>query len=70
MLEQKIIARNVKTLRKSMCETQEEFAERCDISYHTVSNIECGKFIPKSETLAKISIATGVSIADLLYEKK
>lgn len=70
MLEQKIISKNLKALRKSLGDTQEEFAERCDISLHTVGNSERGVYIPSSETLAKISNATGVSISDLIYEKK
>ena len=70
MLEQKTIAKNVKHLRMSMRETQEEFSERCDISVYTLSNIERARFIPKSETLAKISENTGVPISDLLYSKE
>ena len=39
--------------------TQEEFAELLDISKDTVSNIERGKVIPKTETMVIMSQKTG-----------
>lgn len=39
--------------------TQEEFAELLDISKDTVSNIERGKVIPKTETMVTMSEKTG-----------
>ncbi len=49
--------------------TQEEFAELLDISKDTVSNIERGKVIPKTETMVTMSEKTGKTMDYYLTEK-
>ena len=51
-----------------MKETQEEFAEHCDLSSETVSLIERGKFSPRLETLKKITEYTQLNIATLFND--
>lgn len=59
------VGERIRAIRILMRETQEEFAEHCDISSETVSLIERGKFSPRLETLQKISKYTQVSISSL-----
>ena len=49
--------------------TQEEFAELLDISKDTVSNIERGKVIPKTETMVTMSEKTGKTMDYYVTEK-
>ena len=65
------LGKRIKILRLTMKETQEEFAEHCDISSETVSLLERGKFSPRLETLKRISdhahLTIGTLFNDYLY---
>ena len=65
------LGERIKILRLMMKETQEEFAEYCDISSETVSLLERGCFSPRLETLKKISdhahLTIGALFNDYLY---
>lgn len=51
--------------------SQEEFAEKFDISQQTLSRIECGKNFLTAETLEKILSVLGVKINELfIYEEE
>lgn len=49
--------------------TQEQFAELLDISKDTVSNIERGKVIPKTETMVAMPEKTGKTMDYYVTEK-
>ena len=59
------LGERIKILRLMMKETQEEFAEYCDISSETVSLLERGKFSPRLETLKRISEHAQLTISAL-----
>ena len=50
---QELINTNIKNLRKSNNLTQEEFAEKIDISIQGLSNIERNRYQPTAETIDK-----------------
>lgn len=62
------LGERIKILRLMMKETQEEFAEYCDISSETVSLLERGCFFPRLETLKKISEHTHLTIGALFND--
>ena len=64
--EKKILAECVFQYRTKMEESQECFAEGCDISTDTISLIERAKFNPSLQTLSKISQHIGISVSDML----
>lgn len=68
MNEVEFLGERIKILRLMMKETQEEFAEHCDLSSETVSLIERGKFSPRLETLKKITAYTQLNIATLFND--
>ncbi|MES0171902.1 helix-turn-helix transcriptional regulator [Mesorhizobium sp. M0006] len=62
----KLVGRNFARLRAAAQLTQEEVAERADISQQYVSGLERGLRNPSIETIFKISQALGVSHVDLV----
>ncbi len=50
----KEFGRKICTYRKKMNLSQEEFAEKCDLSLRQISAIETGKANPKLETVLKL----------------
>ncbi len=68
MNEVENLGERIKTLRLLMNETQEEFAEHCDISSETVSLLERGRFSPRLETLKRITEYTHLSISALFND--
>lgn len=59
------IRRNVRSLRKVRCWTQEELANRAGISRIALIHIESGKALPTLETLASLSGQLDVSLEEL-----
>lgn len=55
-------------LRKENAWSQEEFAEKINVSRQTVSKWELGQTVPDTENLSKIAKIFGVSVNDLLDE--
>ncbi len=51
--------------RKEMNLSQEQFAEKCDLSLRHISTIEKGTVNPKLETVLKICNACKINIGDL-----
>lgn len=67
----KILGKNIKQYRILRGFSQEEFAEKIDISQQTLSRIECGKNFLTAETLEKILSVLGVKINELfVYEEE
>lgn len=65
-MNQKLTAKYLQFLRKSHNYTQEELAEKLDISRQAVSKWETAAGIPDLEVLLKISRLYGVTINDIL----
>jgi transcriptional regulator with XRE-family HTH domain len=59
------LARRIRTLRERKGLTQEDFAARCGISVSFASLLERGERSPSYETLVQVSVALGVSLAEL-----
>ena len=59
-------SKNLKEIRKLKGLTQEEFAEKLEISIFTLQGYEQGKREPNLSTLVKIKIALDCSYDDLL----
>lgn len=66
MKYQELINNGIKNLRKSHNLTQEEFAEKIDISIQGLSNIERNRYQPTADTIDKICKAFKITPAELL----
>ncbi|GAA4129492.1 helix-turn-helix domain-containing protein [Aminobacter aganoensis] len=62
----KLVGRNFARLRKASGLTQEQVAERANLSQQYISDLENGKRNPTVETLYDIAQAFGVSQVELL----
>lgn len=65
-----IVGDNIRRVREKLNLTQEELALRCDLTQGYINFLENGKRGYTRKSLAKISDALGVSIAQLFEEKK
>lgn len=65
-LNLKLIGSKVKEIRRLKGETQEEFAEEIGVDVKTVGNIENGRVMPKTQTLANIARNSNTSVDDIL----
>ncbi len=52
----------LKSMRKSKHLTQKELSELSKVSYETISKLECGKKLPKYETLIMLLNALGYEL--------
>ncbi len=68
MNDVEFLGERIRMLRLLMSETQEEFAEHCDLSSETVSLLERNKFSPRLETLKKISEHTNLTVSALFND--
>ena len=57
---------NIQKLRKALKLSQEQLAEKIDVTRQTISNWELGETSPNPEQLKLLSKALGVSIDELL----
>ena len=57
---------NIQKLRKDLKLSQEQLAERIDVTRQTISNWELGETSPNPEQLKLLSKALNVSIDELL----
>jgi len=62
----KLVGRNFARLRKASDLTQEQVAERANLSQQYISDLENGKRNPTVETLFDIAQAFGVSHVELV----
>lgn len=68
-MNQKEIGKRIKTIRESQGLTREEFAQKLNVSIHTVANYEQGQRGSNMKVLNKIAEALGVPIFDLIGEE-
>ncbi|MDE6137861.1 MAG: helix-turn-helix transcriptional regulator [Candidatus Gastranaerophilales bacterium] len=61
----KNLARNIKSRRKELHLTQQELADRLDMSLNFVGKIEVAFSKPSLDTLIKISEKLGTSVSEL-----
>ena len=57
--------RYVKTLRRERGDTQEQLAERCDLSADTIRRLEHGSFSPSLDTLTKLVDGLRIDLSTL-----
>ena len=69
MSVKEILAKNVKAVRKSLNETQADFAYHCGLSEDEISNIENCKANPTLSTLEDICAYIGCTLAELIKEE-
>ena len=69
MSENEIIAINIKVIRKSLGESQMDFAANCGLSVEEVSLLERNKADPKLSTLQKVAAYIDRSVAYLIDEQ-
>ena len=65
----KTVCRRIKCLRAECGCTQEDVADKCDITSRTVHNIEHEKCMPKLNTVIRLSRCFGVSVDTLIASK-
>lgn len=65
-----IIGKNIRALRESTGMTQEQLAEKLNISYQAVSKWETSQSVPDTMMLPSISEIFGVTIDELFKEKQ
>ena len=63
-----MLSENIKNLRKTKGISQEELAERCDISRNSVSLIETGKINPTILRVVDIAKVLGVDVSLLIKD--
>ena len=61
----KLFGSKIKSLRKSLNLSQEEFAEKIGLERDTISKIENGKRFPSCKTLEKIAQVFNIKYSDL-----
>ena len=69
MSKTKTLSSNIKQLRKSLNESQEEFAFNCDLSTRTIYEIEHGRSIPKNYDTYKNNILCKYKFMRLVRQK-
>lgn len=65
----KALSIKIKALRKINNLTQEELAEKCNVSWRTISNLERGTVLPSLQLICKLSKQFNISIDELLSSK-
>ena len=63
------IGLKIQSLRKNANITQEELAEKCNVSWRTISNLERGVVMPSLQVICDIAQCFDVSIDKLLNNK-
>lgn len=65
----KALSLKIQALRKTNGLTQEELAEKCNVSWRTISNLERGAVIPSLDLVCKLSRQLNISLDELLNSK-
>lgn len=65
-MDYKLLGKNIKEVRKSLKMTQEQLAEKIEVSTVFISQIESGSRKPSLETIYKLSIALKIKIDTLI----
>ncbi len=69
-MDYKLLGKNIKEARKSLNMTQEQLAEKIDVSTVFISQIENGTRKPSLETLYKLSVSLNIKIDTLINSKE
>ena len=69
-MDQADFGRKLRRMRLQNEWSQEQLAERSELSYDTIRRMEAGRFGPSLKTLRKLSEAFGLAIADLVDGKR
>lgn len=64
--KQEMFGANLRSQRRRRGLSQEDLAERSNISRVFISNMECGKQVPSLSTLKKLSEALAVDVSELI----
>ena len=64
---QVILSRNIRFIRKERYLTQEQLAERTDLTVKYISHLERGLSFPSADTLDKLATALDVPVYRLFY---
>ncbi len=62
----KTLSLKVKSLRESQHITQEDLADKCEVSWRTISNLERGLVVPDLSMLVKICKIFNVGLDEML----
>ena len=62
------LAKNLKRARSEQGLTQQDLAERCELSTNYLATVEIGGKFPSSDTLEKLAIALGLKPYQLFLE--
>ena len=65
----KALSLKIQALRKTNGLTQEELAEKCNVSWRTISNLERGAVIPSLDLVCNLSRHLNISLDELLNSK-
>ena len=57
-------------LRRNLSLSQAELAARCGVTQQFIQRLEAGKVNPSIKTAAKLAAALGVTVDELIGEKK
>jgi DNA-binding XRE family transcriptional regulator len=66
---QALLGKRIQRLREAMGLSQEGLARRAGVGRLMVARLEKGKLSPRHETLAALSMALGIGLAELLLDK-
>ena len=69
LISKKALSIKIKSLRKATNLTQEKLAEKCNVSWRTISNLERGSVVPSLNLICNLSKHLNVSIDELLDNK-
>ena len=69
LISKKALSIRIKSLRKATNLTQEKLAEKCNVSWRTISNLERGSVVPSLNLICNLSQQLNISIDDLLNNK-
>ena len=65
-----VFSKNIKLIRKEQKMTQEQLAEKSDITVKYISHLERGLSFPSAETLEKLAVALDVPVYRLFFPER
>lgn len=64
-----VFSKNIKLIRKELHLTQEQLAEKTDVTVKYISHLERGLSFPSADTLERIASALDVPVYRLFYQE-
>lgn len=66
-----VIRNQIRALRQTRAETQEQLAAACSVTRQTIIALEAGKYAPSLELAFKLSLALGATLDEVFqFEEK